>query len=1399
MAWSVNFRSNNNGISNLLTLGLISFTRFSWIPCYLTFLHQRKYNSWASAVPAYGLLISGMHLGHHFGQFLARTRHFGSSWFTTFFMILTGSFIALCFVNRFFFILLLFGVIGCSGSLLNNVSLNVDRGNRAFAFLRKLDDGGAQKTVEQAIVLFMFVVLFGGYLYDSGPLVRIPMYYMALSVALVCTVMAAYFMLVNPFFSHNRPSGMKYQAIGSGIGSGNSGSSMDPTMLEGGYQAEVISYTGLVPSNFYSACGGNLQKAKLMYGKMLEWRDQNAVDDIFTIPRNHFHDILKFYPHAIHGYSLDGCAVVYEILGKGQPKALNSAGVSLEDLVWHFALRNELVFTRLLEPETMRQLLKDAPPGAVTLPFPDGYEGDDDSVESNQQGVMAKPVRKLMTVLDVGGISITSVTTDVISFIKRSGELIDNYYPEQVARLVICNAPRWFSSVWTLIARVLPESVQKKIDILYDYKGLDKYIHPSQRPREYGGTDVDLGHAPGHLAFLKLEESWREVDDDNHDHSGGTDAQNAGRAGRKMEPPGVSTRAQGQGQVSSISSIRGKTQSKSGGYSGTSSKQSVDQASARGTNGNSGISIGAATSSSTAIAAAGSGGGSGTGSGGGSGKKPSTAASGGGGGGGEGVVGWFRSRFQKAPVTAFLGEKNSYRYDSLSGTWALDVDLLNSNADGSGSGTRPRENSLDDDDTYYEEDGPPSERHRGAGMGSITGAATSSGIGGSSLGRTTGPLSLSTDSADTHDHSGIAFGGGGGGAAYYARSAPCSPGGPLTTQDARTAALGGAGGGALGSMWGSRSAAPTPRQRSKQVKRTQEQLEEHGLVLAIQAAHLAATYNKPNGGGRSIAGSGGSSGGGISGGGSYGTAVGMNSGRGANSSAAGGTLLTAPMIAGADDEFFSGTGNARSMSKGGGIPGSNMSHGDLRSCSTSAMDAASNDRGISISSAVDSSLAPDEFSGAGGALNSLITVKISAYIFMLTIALHLSCTWMLLTMHTLLPVWLVLPLSAGGLEYGVRDVALVLSGAAMVVLLLHWLLAARWEHVLKASPVRALRIGCGLLMAAVVLMPWYLSPGSVSGAGGGITSPAVISRTGTNSATAAATVSIPSTAVPSLEAYPGAVMVVSQRMTVFGREFEATAPLSYSTMSSLDHHNVAYDALLLESRNNYSAQLPSQSLLAIITPSILLGLLACAVFLCRKASAVMLHLALNSAFHGATALQNAMQIVLEVFCPLLTTVFFSIVYALRLQFPLDASCFFSQAAGLTLLVYMGSVFLTVQFRGDYGVMSDYQENPYARLTTAGAGGSGATSPAVYSRSGAAQPLHRRGGGAVPGSYSASNLESAFRTPSGELKYGTQVQTVQPQSEDIFAIPLGDINLLFSPTLSGYGSKLYNLRDDFKDV
>ena len=85
---------------------------------------------------------------------------------------------------------------------------------------------------------------------------------------------------------------------------------------------------------------------------------------------------------------------------------------------------------------------------------------------------------------------------------------MDAYYPGRVSRLVICNAPIWFYSVWSMVARVLPDSVRKKISIIGGCSGLNEFIDPSQRPLEYEGTGMSLYNSPDHLKFVEIGHQW---------------------------------------------------------------------------------------------------------------------------------------------------------------------------------------------------------------------------------------------------------------------------------------------------------------------------------------------------------------------------------------------------------------------------------------------------------------------------------------------------------------------------------------------------------------------------------------------------------------------------------------------------------------------------------------------------------------------------------------------------------------------------------------------------------------------------------------------------------------------------------------------------------------------------
>ena len=224
-----------------------------------------------------------------------------------------------------------------------------------------------------------------------------------------------------------------------------------PSKFHKKYSEESIEYSSQdievedvqVPKNFLTMHNNNMTKAKKSYEKSLIWRNDNKVDRILFTHQDHFQEILSLYPHALHRFSIDGCAVAYELLGRAKLAEMKVKGITPEHLTWHFLMRNELLFQKYLHDgihasnelndndrnhssdyrETNNnsssssgdKRMKNIPHGIKNIPH--GIATD------------VPPMGRMMTVLDVKGVSMSDITSDVISFIRQSSEIMDNYYP----------------------------------------------------------------------------------------------------------------------------------------------------------------------------------------------------------------------------------------------------------------------------------------------------------------------------------------------------------------------------------------------------------------------------------------------------------------------------------------------------------------------------------------------------------------------------------------------------------------------------------------------------------------------------------------------------------------------------------------------------------------------------------------------------------------------------------------------------------------------------------------------------------------------------------------------------------------------------------------------------------
>ena len=776
-------------------------------------------------------------------------------------------------------------------------------------------------------------------------------------------------------------------------------------------------------------------------------------------------------------------------------------------------------------------------------------------------------------------------------------------------RIVFCNAPRWFSSIWNVIARVLPETVLKKVDILYDMKGLDKYIHPSQRPVYYGGTDVELGCAIGHKEFLALELIWK------------------------------------QKQSKQLQALELANSNKVD-FSSSSSSVGVDKSSSSSNNNDNNNSINSRTTTTSNM------------------NSSSRSSS--------SMLTWFRSQFNKVPV-AYLGEKNSYRFNHSTKTWEMEINENQYDDDGGGgdvfsttiSGinrihgrldtTTGNVNADDDDDTSTStssnsDDGSPLHLDRDVeyefeDMESALSHVTVYSD------QVKYKDYDSTKSRSRHHHHNQS----------HSTSAMISS---LSSNHRRNV------------------------KRDKMM--SQEELDEHGLVLAIQAAHLAASFSKRNS-----------------------SSINNNNNNNNNNNSR--SIHTIPsnttqpvtMSSSSSTHLLNNNNNDNIMNNNDNITA--KSHHHLTASVSSSLPSSNISSKNIIHSPTSSSSSSSKYNryttnkdrplaSSDNDPSVIISTKISAVLFLLVISLYIFSQSVYISLFTLLPVWFVIPISAGGLEYNVRDMALLLSCTSIIILIVHSMMHHRFEHILKASPVRALRMGCGLLIIILFFMPWYLCKHYHY-------------HSSSNNSLVVMNTNIPTTGVDGYVEQQGSssnniltrtnlIMNVLSSVDVFHQikyikifdKVLSTQGPSLKEIDGLDHHNsvtMQYD--YIRRMENKTSHVPSQSFISLLIPSILLATLVISVQICRRASSVLLYLTLASTFTAPKAIRNAINFFIEVIGPTLSSFLFTLGYSQQLKYPLDGSCFFAGTGCIILLVYIESIFLTVQFRGDYGVMTDYQE------------------------------------------------------------------------------------------------------------
>ena len=111
-----------------------------------------------------------------------------------------------------------------------------------------------------------------------------------------------------------------------------------------------------------------------------------------------------------------------------------------------------------------------------------------------------------LSVIDLGGLRLSQMTSEVRAMIKASLKVAASYYPGRTFRLFIVNIPTWFSVVYGIVKSVFTAQQQQKIKYFKPnatLAGLSEFIDVEQIPSGQCGCHHMRGSRwPGHRSLI---------------------------------------------------------------------------------------------------------------------------------------------------------------------------------------------------------------------------------------------------------------------------------------------------------------------------------------------------------------------------------------------------------------------------------------------------------------------------------------------------------------------------------------------------------------------------------------------------------------------------------------------------------------------------------------------------------------------------------------------------------------------------------------------------------------------------------------------------------------------------------------------------------------------------------